>query len=96
MNFSCQPCPSHCEHPVTPEACDMFTSQGFGPDGDYEHSLFCVHCGREFAEHSPDTRSTDFVCAHPWDHLTVCADQAWAQCQVCGAIISEASWRRIK
>ena len=52
MPFPCQPCPSDCQHPVATEPCSDFVSQGFGPDGDFEHSTFCRSCGHEFADHA--------------------------------------------
>lgn len=50
--FPIEPCPSDCSHPTAPEPCSSFVSQGFGPSGDYEHSLFCRVCGWELAEHA--------------------------------------------
>lgn len=58
----CQPCPagSHtydeygnslCNIETASEPCATFTSAGFGPEGDWEHSFFCSACGWEQAEH---------------------------------------------
>lgn len=44
-------CPSNCEHPTAGEPCGHFVSQGYGPQGDFEHSLFCRACGWEYADH---------------------------------------------
>jgi hypothetical protein len=50
-----EPCPSNHEHPTADDPCDTFVSQGFGPEGDYEHSLFCRTCGWEYADHPGST-----------------------------------------
>lgn len=42
-----------CNGNVAADPCYRFASQGFGPEGDYEHSLFCRICGWEYADHLP-------------------------------------------
>jgi len=51
-----EPCASHADHaaPVAGEACSSFLSQGFGPDGDWEHSRFCAACGWASGDHWTD------------------------------------------
>jgi hypothetical protein len=33
------------------EPCNKFVSQGYGPLGDFEHSLFCNTCQWEYCDH---------------------------------------------
>jgi hypothetical protein len=58
----CQPCPggphtydadgnSICHIPTADQPCGSFVSAGYGPEGDYEHSVFCSSCGWESADH---------------------------------------------
>jgi hypothetical protein len=90
MSVHCMPCPagnhtydeygnSCCPMPTTDLPCNAFTSLGYGPEGDYEHSLFCRTCGWEYGDHVPclycDSREVtehsdeDFYCA---EHLPAC------------------------
>lgn len=54
VGFPIQPCPSGCLHPTADQPCGAFVSQGYGPEGDFEHSLFCASCGWEYADHTDD------------------------------------------
>ena len=81
VTFPTEPCRSLFAHGKNHGAADVpcatFTSQGFGPEGDYEHSLFCT-CGWERADHGePEEEIVACTCLP-------CLVERENACSICG------------
>lgn len=40
-----------CHIETADQPCGTFVSAGYGPEGDFEHSVFCASCGWEYGDH---------------------------------------------